>query len=91
MLLLLTGFSQISHAQRIYVKVQPAAPVVTRPPAPSPKHVWVEGEWIVENNNYVWKPGYWALPPRAGEIWIKGHWAREKGGSYWIPGHWRKV
>ena len=37
------GFSV--HAQAIYVKVRPVVPVVVRPVAPSPNHVWIAEEW----------------------------------------------
>jgi len=86
---LLTGISEVSHAQRVFVKIQPVAPVIVRPAAPSPRHVWIEGEWAWTNNNYVWKPGYW-IEPRPHEVWITGHWRRAYGGWNWVPGHWRR-
>jgi hypothetical protein len=87
---LLAGFSSISHAQSIYVKVQPVDPVVVRPAAPSAAHVWVDGEYVVRGGAYVWQPGYWSLPPRGRRLWVRGHWAEgPRGGYFWKPGHWR--
>lgn len=91
MFCLVTGFAEIGQAQRIFVKVRPVAPVVVRTVAPSPRHVWAEGEWVWVNNNYVWHAGYWAEPPHPHEIWIAGHWRRAYGGWNWVPGHWRRA
>jgi len=90
MFFLATGIAQASHAQRIYVKVRPVAPVVVRTVAPSPRHVWVEGEWVWVNNAYTWHAGYWAEPPHPREVWVAGHWRRAYGGWNWVPGHWRR-
>jgi hypothetical protein len=59
-----------------------------RPMRPSPRHIWVRGEWVAGGGTYVWHAGYWALPPREGGYWIRGHWAARPGGYVWIPGHW---
>jgi WXXGXW repeat (2 copies) len=77
------------EAQHYYVSVHPEARVITRPIAPSPRHVWVASEWTWRNGAYVEVPGYWALPPHGHRVWVEGHWAKESRGSYWIPGHWR--
>ncbi len=89
-LFLITGFTTISNAQRFYVKVQPAEPVVVRPAQPSPRHVWIEGDWTWQNGTYVHKDGYWTVPP-AGRVWVAGHWSHEAGGYYWVAGHWRRA
>jgi len=79
-----------SNAQGIYIRVRPAEPVrIAPPPAPSRAHIWVEGEWEVREGRYVYKPGYWILPPRPHARWIRGHWRHYRGGWAWIPGHWR--
>lgn len=59
-----------------------------RPPRPSPRHVWIGGEWTPNGATYAWKSGYWAEPPRGGAQWISGHWRRRRGGWVWVPGHW---
>jgi hypothetical protein len=83
------AFSQVSHAQHFYVKVRPVEPVIVRPAAPSPHHVWVEHEWAWRNGAYVHVPGYWVVPPRGHHRWIPGHWRESRrDGAYWVPGHW---
>ena len=80
-----------SHAQ-IIVPVRPPRPrvvVTNRPVAPSPRHVWVEEDWVPEGRGYRWHGGYWAEPPRARAAWVPGHWANRRRGWVWIPGHWR--
>ena len=76
------------HAQTIYVKIRPAAPVVVRPVAPSPNHVWIAEEWRPNGGGYVYAGGYWAAPPKPGWIWIPGHWKKHEHGEYWVAGHW---
>jgi hypothetical protein len=60
------------------------------PPRPSGRHIWVAEEWTWRNGAYVYVPGYWSLPPRAGGYWVKGHWYKRPNapGYKWIPGHW---
>jgi hypothetical protein len=86
---LFTAFK--SNAQ-IVVRIRPARPravVVGRIPArPSPRHVWVSEGWTVQGSGYAYRPGYWAVPPRAGAAWIPGHWRNTRHGSIWIEGHW---
>lgn len=87
----LTAAVNVSHAQ-VIVRARlgrPAAVVVKRPPAPSPRHVWVEEDWTPSGNTYVWHGGYWAAPPRPRAVWVPGHWVTRPRGYFWKPGHWR--
>ena len=77
------------HAQRIYVTEQPSPASVTRPAAPAPNYVWMEGEWIPKDKTYVYQPGYW-MAPHPGYKWIPGHWVHEHRGWYWVKGYWRR-
>ncbi|QQL50381.1 YXWGXW repeat-containing protein [Mucilaginibacter ginkgonis] len=91
--LLIAGLLSLSAAAsqaQVIVRVRPVAPrvVVTRPVAPSPRHVWVNEEWRPVRGRYVYSGGYWAAPPRAGARFIPGHWRATRRGSVWIPGHW---
>jgi hypothetical protein len=88
---LTTGISLSASAQTIYVKVRPVAPVVVRPVAPSPNHVWIAEEWKPNGGGYVYSGGYWAAPPHLGWVWIPGHWKKHEYGEYWVAGHWRKA
>ncbi len=86
---LTAGFATVTQAQ-VYVTVRPVDPVIVRPAAPSPRHIWVEGEYVTRGGAYVWQPGYWALPPRGRREWVRGYWATGPRGRYfWKAGHWR--
>lgn len=88
--ILVMGFALSSQAQRVYVSVRPAAPVVVaRPVAPSPRHVWIEGEYEWRSGAYVYRPGYWSVPPARYHEYRRGYWRHERGGYYWVPGRWR--
>ena len=83
------SFAAVTDAQ-IIVKIRPAGPVYRpRPLAPSPVHVWVDGEYVWRGGQYVYTEGYWGMPPRPRAIWIQGHWKHRRGGWFWVPGHWR--
>ncbi|WP_020595681.1 YXWGXW repeat-containing protein [Spirosoma panaciterrae] len=92
--LLLTALvmSTLSFAEaQIYVRHRPMAPrvVIARPPAPSPRHVWVRNNWAPYGQSYRWQGGYWVAPPRPRAIWVPGHWALHRRGYVWMPGYWR--
>ena len=84
-------FTALKSNAQIVVRVRPARPrevVVVRPPAPSPRHVWVAEEWTNEGGHYVYHAGYWAMPPRPHAVWVAGHWGNRRRGYVWVPGHW---
>src|SRR5579864_2721588 len=80
-----------SHAQEIVVRARLGEPahLPPPPPAPSHRHVWVAAEWVPSGGTYVYKAGYWALPPRQHAVWVAGHWSGRHHGYAWVPGHWR--
>ncbi len=79
-----------SKAQEIVVRARLHRPVIAeRPPAPSPRHVWIDEEWAPSGGTYVFKGGYWAEPPRRHARWVPGHWNHFPRGWVWRPGHWR--
>jgi len=102
-LVLLLGASTVGCARKTvvvaqgsgggtYVKVAggpPAAPkvLVTRPAAPSARHIWVNGHYVYQGGRYVWVKGRWAVPPRARAIWVPGHYDARRG--VWVTGHWK--
>ena len=88
-LFLSIAVSFASSAQFV-IKVRPGAPIVrVRPVCPSPRHVWVSGEYAWRGRQYVYNDGYWATPPSRHTRWIEGKWRHRRGGWVWIPGHWR--
>ncbi len=87
---MVTAAVTITNGQ-IYVTVRPTAPVVVRPVAPSPRHIWIDGEWGYTGGRYVYTNGYWGLPRYTGAVWVPGHWKNTlRRGWIWRPGHWRR-
>ena len=84
-----TLFAAATANAQLVVKVRPTAAVVVRGKAPSPRHVWVDDEWVAEGGKYVRRPGHWEVPPHAGGVWVAGRWDKRPGGEVWIAGHWR--
>ena len=81
-------FAFSSCAPRAVV-VRPVPPVMVRPGAPGPGHVWVDGEWYLQGRQYVYRQGYWATPRHGRSYWVPGHWKNTRHGSRWVPGYWR--
>lgn len=78
-----------SNAQQIVIKARLHGPVhEVRPVRPTREHVWVSGEYVPNGGTYVYKPGYWAVPPRPHQVWVTGRWHRYHHGYVWAPGHW---
>jgi len=86
------GATALSHAQ-IVVRIRPSHARVEehrRPPAPSPRHVWVDEDWKDNGHHgYAWNGGRWEAPPREGATFVAGHWNRSRRGSVWIAATWR--
>jgi hypothetical protein len=77
-------------AADIVVKIAPPAAVVeTRGAAPGPGYVWIGGYQRWDGNAYVWVPGRWETPPRAGARWVAHRWVHRGGGYVFVEGHWR--
>lgn len=84
------AFTAAAEAQ-VIIKVRPPAPVVkVRPVSPSPRHVWVTGNYVYRGGQYVYTDGYWAVPAYSNAVWVDGHWRKKRGGWVWVPGHWRR-
>ena len=64
--------------------------VVVRPACPGPKHVWIDGNWVwnPQANQYVYVEGKWIVPNN-NAVWVPGHWKNTKYGWHWVDGHWR--
>ena len=79
-----------ASAAGVYVRFGPPPPpreVYVR--RPSPRHVYVPGYYQWQRNQYVWAPGYWAVPPRPRAAWVPGYWAPRHGNYIFIQGYWR--
>jgi len=89
-LLALSLFAGVFAEAQFVVKVRPAVPVVrVRPVLPSPRHVWVNGDYVWRGGRYIYIDGYWAEPPHRRRHWVEGHWKHTRRGWTWIPGHWK--
>ena len=88
-----TAFAAVKSNAQIEVSIRPEVPreyvVVRRPPPPSPRHVWVEAEWKGVHGHYVYRPGFWDVPPPGYHAWVKGYWMETpRHGNVWVRGHW---
>ena len=78
-----------SASAQIYIKIRPVAPIVVRTEQHSPRHVWIDEEWVEEGGNYRYSGGHWETPPHHGDRWYPGHWNHHKEhGDQWIHGRW---
>ena len=50
-------------------------------------HIWIDGQWKVENNNYEWVTGHW-VKKRVGYHFVNGQWIEKNNGWLWIEGYW---
>jgi WXXGXW repeat (2 copies) len=83
------SFSAAADAQ-IRVRIRPTIIIGTRPPPPSPRHVWVGGEWNPNGDRYDYREGYWSEPQsRYRKRYRQGHWQHNRRGYVWVPGRWR--
>jgi hypothetical protein len=86
---LLLGIGTVCAAE-VVIKVGPPAPIVeTRPVAPGPNYVWIDGYHNYVNGAYAWVPGRWDVPPRPHARWVAHRWVHRHGGYVLVEGHWR--
>jgi hypothetical protein len=87
MMAIALSFSAMADAQ-ISVRIRPTFVARERPQRPSPRHVWVGGEWKYGNGNYQYNDGYWSEPQRGQRRYSEGHWRHGRRGWTWVPGRW---
>jgi len=80
----------------VFVRTPPPRPVVVGPVGRSPGRgfVWTDGFFTWGRRpggrmGYVWVPGRWMRPPRAGAVWVAPSWRRGRGGYTFVAGRWR--
>jgi hypothetical protein len=66
----------------------PAYPTETVVVAPSVYHVWVPGTYVYRNNTYVWRSGYYAVPPKGKTQYHQGRWNQTTRGYRYEKGKW---
>ena len=82
------SFSAAADAQ-LRVRVRPSINVDVRPPQPSPRHVWVSGEWNSNGGRYDYRQGYWEERRENHNRYSEGRWRHGSRGYVWVPGRWR--
>ncbi|MFA6289620.1 MAG: hypothetical protein WC661_19745 [Opitutaceae bacterium] len=55
---------------------------------PSPKHVWMAGNWRFYSGRYVWIKGRWSLPPEPNAVYTPPLWEIVNGNSMFTEGYW---
>lgn len=80
------------HPLGAYVEVPyppPAALAETVAPRPVQDGVvWIDGEWILHRNEYVWRRGGWVVPPAGSQFAPWRAWYRRDGRLMLAPGTW---
>jgi hypothetical protein len=66
----------------------PPPRVEARPPQPLAAAVWAQGYWHYAGGRWVWVPGHWAVPPRAGATWRPSTWVPDGVQVRLDPGGW---
>jgi hypothetical protein len=74
-----------------YVATEPSFAEVSRPPRPSNLYIWIDGDWVWNNQSHVYmqKTGYWKAP-KQNQIYVSGHWQASPKGKYWVTGQFQK-
>lgn len=88
--MLFTNLFNHTEIEPGYVRTQPATPIDFKTAAPGAGYLWIDGSWVWNKNNYIWKPGYWAAAPKNAE-WISGRWIYTTDGYFWVRGKWKNI
>ena len=74
-----------------YVSDEPVYMEYSRPARPSNLHIWIDGDWIYNNQNhrYIQGNGSWQMP-RNGRTYVSGSWQTTSKGHSWKSGHWQR-
>jgi len=56
-------------------------------PQPMAGHVWVRGNWTMQNGQWLWIDGHWERQ-RANQSWQDGRWEPHNGSWHWVAGTW---
>ncbi|GAA5508059.1 hypothetical protein [Novipirellula caenicola] len=56
-------------------------------PAPGEDHFYVPGNWVYENNDYQWQPGFWSAA-HADWVWVPAQYVWTPRGCVYQAGYW---
>lgn len=65
----------------------PAPRSETKPEAPGPGYVWVEGHYMPVKGQWRWVRGEWAVPALPISVWIPARYDEKE--KTWSPGYWQ--
>ena len=73
-----------------YVLVKPIYDESPRPPRPSDKYIWINGDWVwnSQTKTYIRQESHWMIP-NGKRDYIKGQWKVSSQGYHWSPGRWK--
>jgi WXXGXW repeat (2 copies) len=77
-----------NQAQREYVPAPPAS-LENGPSAPVPDDnaVYTPGNWVYQDQRYLWQPGYYAAP-QPGRVWVSPRYVWTPAGCVYVSGYW---
>lgn len=65
----------------------PAPRSETKPEAPGPGYVWVDGHYMPVKGQWRWVRGEWAVPALPISVWIPARYDEKE--KTWAPGYWQ--
>jgi WXXGXW repeat (2 copies)/Domain of unknown function (DUF4124) len=66
----------------------PPVPAEDQPPLDQDGYLWTPGYWYWRDRAYLWVPGTWVRPPRVGLFWTPAYWGSAGTVYVFHPGHW---
>ncbi len=75
----------------VVVSKIPVAPKYKHFARPTKYHIWHPDEWLPNGNTYIFRQGYWDIPPTPNSVWKKGSWRKKDKGYVRITGYWQQV
>ena len=83
------GLWTSTSKQEVAYLPQPPQSLENGPSSPQPadNQFWIPGTYVYQNNDYLWRPGYWTVA-RPNWIWIPAHFSWTPGGYVFIDGYW---
>src|SRR5262249_24377783 len=77
-----------SDQDTTYLPAPPAPPALAPPgDAPSTDSFYVPGNWVWQDDHYVWRSGYWG-PVQPDYVWVPSHYCWTPGGYVFVAGYW---